>query len=282
MNNSVKTLKLSGNPLGNEGAKVIAEMLGGNGAESSGTVNTTLEHVDLSSCYIGLLGAQRLAQVLCINTSVKTLDLSHNTLSDKGAKALAEMLGGTGAESSGPFNTTLKHVDLSSTSISSVGAQHLAQALCVNTSVKTLKVFSNYLGDEGAKALAEMLGGTGAESSGPFNTTLKHVDLSLTNMSSVGAQHLAQALCVNTSVKTLMLSDNPLGDEGAKALAEMLGRNGAESSGAVNTTLEHVDLTWCSIGPVGAHYLEQALHVSTSVKTLEFRKQQEQDGRNLN
>ena len=73
MNTSVKTLNLLNNNLRDEGAKALAEMLGGNGAESSGTVNTTLEHVVLSSCDIGRVGAQHLAQALCVNTSVKTL-----------------------------------------------------------------------------------------------------------------------------------------------------------------------------------------------------------------
>ena len=269
VNTSVKTLDLSRSPLDDEGAKALAEMLGGTGAESSGTVNTTLEHVDLSNCDIGPVGAQHLAQALCVNTSVKTLKLSDNPLGDEGAKALAEMLGGNGAESSGTVNTTLEHVDLRLCHIGPVGTQHLAPALRVNTSVKTLKLSDNPIGDEGAKALAEMLGGNGAESSGTVNTTLEHVDLSRCRIGPVGAQHLAQALCVNTSVKTLKLSNNYyLGDEEAKALAEMLGGNGAESSGTVNTTLEHVYLSWCCIGPVGAQHLAQALRVNTSVKTL--------------
>ena len=270
VNTSVKTLKLRDNPLGDEEAKALAEMLGGNGAESSGTVNTTLKHVDLRWCHIGPVGAQHLAQALCVNTSVKTLKLSHNLLDDEGAKALAGMLGGNGAESSGTVNTTLEHVFLSDCSIGPVGAQHLAQALCVNTSVKTLDLSCNPLDDEEAKALAEMLGGNGAESSGIVNTTLEHVDLSNCRIGPVGAKHLAQALCVNSSVKTLDLSCNPLDDEGAKALADMLGGNGAESSGTVNTTLEHVDLSNCRIGPVGAQHLAQALCVNTSVKTLKL------------
>ena len=273
VNTSAKTLDLSDNFLDDEGAKALAEMLGGNGAESSGTVNTTLEHVVLSNCDTGPVGAQHLAQALRVNTSAKTLNLSDNLLGDEGAKALAEMLGGNGAESSGTVNTTLEHVYLSDCNIGPVGAQHLAQALCVNTSVKTLDLSRNPLGDDEAKALAEMLGGNGAESSGTVNTTLEYVDLSHCNIGPVGAQHLAQALCVNTSVKTLKLSVNPLGDDGAKALAEMLGGNGAESSGTVNTTLEHVDLSNCSIGPVGAQHLAQALCVNTSVKTLEFLEQ---------
>ena len=271
VNTSVKTLDLSVNPLRDEGAKALAEMLGGNGAESSGTVNTTLEHVDLSHCRIGPVGAQHLAQALCVNTSVKTLKLCHNHLvGDEGAKALAEMLGGNGPENIGTVNTTLEHVDINSCSIGPVGAQLLAQALCVNTSVKTLDLTDNPLGVEGVKALAEMLGGNGAEGSGTVNTTLQQLGLNDCLIGSLGAQHLAQALRVNTTVKTLKLSLNPLRDEGAKALAEMLGGNGAESSGTVNTTLKHVDLSWCRIRPVGAQLLAQALRVNTSVKTLKL------------
>ena len=270
VNTSVKTLKFSGSSLGDEEAKALAEMLGGNG---SGTVNTTLEHVELSWCDIGPIGAQHLAQALCVNTSVKTLNLQVSHLGDEGAKALGEMFGGNGAESNGTVNTTLEHVNLSSCDIRRLGAQHLAQALCVNTSVKTLNLSFNSLGDEGAKALAEMLGGNGAESSETVNTTLEHIDLSDCSIGPIGAQHLAKALCVNTSVKTLNLRRNPLGDKGAKALAEMLGGNGAESSGTVNTTLEHVDLSMCRIGPVGAQHLAQALCVNTSVKTLKFLEQ---------
>ena len=255
-----------------EEARSLVDVEGGSGTEQSNKT-CTLEHIKLTQCIIGPEEAQHLAQALHVNTSVKTLDLSNSPLGDEGAKALAEMLGGNGAESSGTVNTTLEHVDLSSCSIGPVGAQHLAQALCVNTSVKTLKLSYNDLRDDGAKALAEMLGGNGAESSGTVNTTLEHVDLSWCSIGPVGAQHLAQALCVNTSVKTLKLKVSNLGDEGAKALAEMLGGNGAESSGTVNTTLQYVNLSYCSIGPVGAQHLAQALCVNTSVKTLNFLEQ---------
>ena len=192
--------------------------------------------------------------------------------SDEEARSLVNVEGGSGTEQSNK-TCTLEHIKLTHCCIGLVEAQHLAQALCVNTSVKTLKLSLNRLGDEGAKALAEMLGGNGAESSGTVNTTLEHVDLSWCDIGPIGAQNLAQALCVNTSVKTLKLSFNALGDEGAKALAEMLGGNGAESSGTVNTTLERVDLSYCNIGPVGAQHLAQALCVNTSVKTLKFLEQ---------
>ena len=161
--------------------------------------------------------------------------------SDEEARSLVDVEGGSGTEQSNK-TCTLEHIEILYCDIRPVEAQHLAQALCVNTSVKTLELIGNPLCDEAAKALAEMMGGNGAESSGTVNTTLEHVNLSKCYIGPVGAQHLAQALCVNTSVKTLNLLNNNLRDEGAKALAEMLGGNGAESSGTVNTTLEHVDL----------------------------------------
>ena len=272
VNNSVKTLKLIGNRLGNNGANALAEMLGEYGSMSSRTVNSTLEHIDLSKCRIGTEGARQLALALCVNTSVKTLKLIGNYPYDEGAKALAEMLGGNREDSSGTVNTTLEHVDLSDCRIGPAGAQHLAQALCVNTSVKTLKLSVNPLGDEneGAKTLAEILGGNRADSSGTVNTTLEYIDLSVCRIGPAGAQCLAQALRVNTSVKTLKLLNNPLDDEGANALAEMLGGYGSKNSGTVNTTLEYIDLSVCRIGPAGAQCLAQALRVNTSVKTLKL------------
>ena len=257
INTSIKTLSLIYNPLGDEGAKALAEMLGGSETTGIRTFNNTLEHVNLTDCKIGPVGAEHLAQALRVNTSVKTLKLRYNPLLDEGTKALAEMLGGSGA-----INTTLEHVDLSVCNIQPVGAKHLAQAMNVNTSVKTLKLSSNPLHDEGMKALAEMLGG----SDGTVNTTLEHVKLEECKIGSVGAKHLAQAMCMNTSVKTLQLRYNNLGDEGAKALAEMLGG----SSGHFNTTLEHVHLSQCGIGVVGAKDLAQAMCVNTSVKTLDL------------
>ena len=251
---------------GDEEARSLVDVEGGRGTEQN-SKTCTLEHIEIRHCAIGPEGAQHLAQALCVNTSVETLELSHNPLGDEGAKALAEMLGVNGAESSGTVNTTLEHVNLSDCNIGPIGALYLAYALCVNNSVKTLKLSDNPLGDKGAWAFAKMLGGDGEERGGTVNTTLEHVDLSDCNIGPEGARNLARAL---TSVKTLKLSVNPLGDEGAKALAKMLGGNGGESSGTVNTTLEHVDLSRCSIGLLGVQHLAQALLVNTSVKRLKL------------
>ena len=123
---------------------------------------------------------------------------------------------------------------------------------------------------EEARSLVDVEGASGTEQSNK-TCTLEYIQLTFCDIGPEEAQHLAQALCVNTSVKTLDLCCNPLGNEGAKALAEMLGGNGAESSGTVNTTLEHVDLRWCNIGSVGKRHLAQ---VKTLVKTLQFHEQE--------
>ena len=257
INTSIKTLSLISNPLGDEGAKALAEMLGGSETKGIRTFNNTLEHVDLTGCEIGPVGAEHLAQALRVNTSVKTLKLGDNPLHDKGTKPLAEMLGG----SDGTVNTTLEHVELAGCKIGSVGAKHLAQAMCMNTSVKTLHLRCNNLRDEGAKALTEMFGG----SSGHLNTTLEHVDLGQCGIGAVGAKDLAQAMCVNTSVKTLDLTLNYIYDEGAMALANMLGSE-AESIETVNTTLERVILMHCFITGTGIHCLAKAIYINAILR----------------
>ena len=65
----------------------------------------------------------------------------------------------------------------------------------------------------------------------------------------MGANSLAQALRVNTSLSSLDLRSNSIGDEGANSLAEAL---------IVNTSLSSLDLGYNSIGDEGANSLAQA------------------------
>ncbi len=95
------------------------------------------------------------------------------------------------------------------------------------TTLTTLSLFRNRIGDEGAKALAQ-------------NTTLTTLDLVGNNIGDEGAKALAQ----NTTLTTLYLGGNNIGDEGAKALAQ-------------NTTLTRLSLYWNHIGVEGAKALAQ-------------------------
>ncbi|XP_068699990.1 nucleotide-binding oligomerization domain-containing protein 2-like isoform X2 [Montipora foliosa] len=147
--------------------------------------------------------------------------------------------------------TTLRlYENLSSNSIGDEGATSLSQALAVNTSLTTLDLCSNSIGAEGATSLSQALA---------VNTSLTTLDLSRNSIGAEGATSLSQALAVNTSLTTLDLSRNSIGAEGATSLSQAL---------AVNTSLTTLDLSRNSIGDEGATSLSQALAVNTSLTTL--------------
>eukprot|EP00943_MAST-04B_sp_MAST-4B-sp1_P003124 g3124.t1 len=100
------------------------------------------------------------------------------------------------------------------------GAKELAEALKVNTSLKEISLSSNNIGAEGGKELAEALKEL-AEAL-KVNTSLEKIDLRNNTIGDEGAKYVAEALKVTTSLKEIYLWNNNIGDEGAKELAEAL------------------------------------------------------------
>ncbi|XP_068753929.1 nucleotide-binding oligomerization domain-containing protein 2-like [Montipora capricornis] len=149
-------------------------------------------------------------------------------------------------------NTSLTTLKLSGNSIGDAGATSLSQALAVNTSLTTLELYGNSIGDAGATSLSQALA---------VNTSLTTLELYGNSIGDAGATSLSQALAVNTSLTTLKLSHNSIGDAGATSLSQAL---------AVNTSLTTLDLSWNSIGDAGATSLSQALAVNTSLTTLDL------------
>ena len=89
--------------------------------------------------------------------------------------------------------------------------------------------------------------------------TLTTIDLSWNHIGEAGAQALAEALKINTSVTTIALYQNNIGDAGAQALAEAL---------KTNTSVKEIDLKGNNIGEAGAQALAEALKINTSVTTI--------------
>ena len=149
-------------------------------------------------------------------------------------------------------NTSLTTLDLSQNSIGDEGATSLSQALALNTSLTTLTLSQNSIGAEGATTLSEALA---------VKTSLTTLHLSWNSIGAEGATSLFQALAVNTSLTTLTLSHNSIGAEGATSFSQAL---------ALNTSLTTLHLCRNSIGDEGATSLSQALKVNTSLTTLKL------------
>ena len=205
------------------------------------TVNTSLTTLNLSGNSIGAEGATSLSQALAVNTSLTTLNLSRNSIGAEGATTLSQALA---------VNTSLTTLDLSDNSIRSEGATSLSQALAVNTSLTTLNLSRNSIGTEGATSLSQAL---------TLNTSLTTLNLSFNLIGVEDATSLSQAFAVDTSLTTLNLSVNFIGVEGATSLSQAL---------AVNTSLTTLNLSVNFIGVEGATSLSQALAVNTSLTTL--------------
>ena len=206
-------------------------------------VNTSLTSLDLSWNSIRNRGASSLSEALRVNTSLTSLDLSENSIGVEGASSLSEAL---------RVNTSLISLDLSKNSIGDEGASSLSKALRVNTSLTSLDLRYNYIRDEGASCLSEAL---------RVNTSLTSLHLSHNSIGVKGGRSLSEALRVNTSLTSLDLSENSIGVEGASSLSEAL---------RVNTSLTSLDLRYNSIGDEGASSLSEALRVNTSLTFLDL------------
>jgi hypothetical protein len=96
----------------------------------------------------------------------------------------------------------------------------------------------NVIEPEGAKALAEAL---------QVNTTLRTLDLSWNKIGVAGAKALAIALKFNTTVTELYLDNNDIGVDGVKALADALQSNKTLSSLELRITSYRSESEWIDI-----------------------------------
>ncbi|XP_067039167.1 NLR family CARD domain-containing protein 3-like [Acropora muricata] len=288
---SLSSLDLSDNDFATEETNSIAQAL---------TINTSLSFLDFHSFSIDDEGANSLSQALRVNTTLSSLNLHLTFIGDKGANSLAQAL---------RVNTSLSSLDLSrnlggaeqpklrsrvqkeNTGLSvwdsgfdlirAEGANYFAQASEVNTDFglftnflpglgeyprtplavrqnrslsSFLNVHYNFIGAEGANSLAEAL---------RVNTSLSSLNLHSNSIGDEGAGSLAMALRVNTSLYSLDLSANSICAEGANSLAQAL---------RVNASLSSLDLYRNSIGDEGANSLAQALRVNISLSSLDLSR----------
>jgi Ran GTPase-activating protein (RanGAP) involved in mRNA processing and transport len=112
------------------------------------------------------------------------------------------------------------------------------------SSLQTLDLYGNKIGDEGTKALA-----------GYLPSSLQTLNLDNNNIGAEGVKALAGYL--PSSLQTLDLWCNNIGDEGVKALAEHL-----------PSSLQELDLCSNNIGDEGVKALAE--HLPSSLQTLDL------------
>jgi hypothetical protein len=142
------------------------------------------------------------------------------------------------------LNTTLLSLSLSCNAIGNAGVAAIAETLKVNSSLQKLVLCYNNIGASGAAAIAKAL---------KVNSSLQKLDLSFNKIGDSGAASIAEALEVNLSLQELNLFHNNIGDSGATAIAKLL---------EVNSSLQRLDLRENNIGDAGVAAIEQSLERS--------------------
>lgn len=163
--------------------------------------NYTNKQLNLSRHHLTDYHIAKLAEILKVNQTIKSINLSWNFIGPDGAKSLAQegiklvaldlhmnQLGDAGADALIKANN-IYHLDLSFNQIGTDGLRSIAN----NTRLEFLNLRSNQIGTEGAMQLAK-------------HRYIKYLDVVGNHITDEGAS----ALAANKTISTLIISYNPL------------------------------------------------------------------------
>mmetsp|Transcript_23697 Transcript_23697/g.32911 ORF Transcript_23697/g.32911 Transcript_23697/m.32911 type:complete len:867 (+) Transcript_23697:41-2641(+) len=145
-------------------------------------------------------------------TTIDHLDLSQNASAFQNIESQDKFL--VRALSEAVSLATLK---ISRCQIDDAGARTLARGLEQAPTLNWLDIGWNEIGSKGAQALANVLRGVDAR--------LSVLDLRGNPLDDQGVVHICRAMCQNSKLKSLNISQTGFGHEGALAVCEMVSKN---------------------------------------------------------
>ncbi|NWW20551.1 RAGP1 protein, partial [Falcunculus frontatus] len=278
----LEALRLEGNTVGVEAAKVIAKAL---------EKKSELKRCHWSDMFTGRLRSEIPPALISLGDALITagaqlveLDLSDNAFGPDGVRGFEALL-------KSPACYTLQELKLNNCGMGIGGGKILAAALkeCHRKSSAqgkplALKIFvagRNRLENDGATALAEAFGIIG---------TLEEVHMPQNGINHPGITALAQAFAINPLLKVINLNDNTFTEKGAVAMAETLkalrqievinfGDCLVRSKGAVAIAdavkeglhkLKELNLSFCEIKRDAALTVAEAIEDKTELEKLDL------------
>jgi Ran GTPase-activating protein (RanGAP) involved in mRNA processing and transport len=248
--------------------------------------------INLTRRGLGLQEAHLLREAVIANPFLSVLKLSYNDLGDDGTLVLA-----TAVFHNGQHHQNLSVIDLGFNSIYDSGAEALAiHVLAGNPNIKVLYLSGNQIGEKGALAIAgAIMHGTAlsclhlsANRVGPVgikaivgsiakndispayilgfddrprNVTELHV--SDTCMTSDGFIAIPGLLLLNSTLRSINVSNNNLDDQDIILLAQALAQN-------KSVPLEHLCLSYNQITCHGVEHLMNAIWGSSTMKSIKL------------
>ena len=210
---------------------------------------TKIQTLDLSNNDICMKDDEAIIsfQYAITNSKLERLNLSDNSIKNRGAFALGEAL---------PFSQ-IKELNLSCCGIKTQGIQGLSEGLA-HSQIKALDLSTNHLGSKGLVALSQAL----------VSSNIERLDLAFDQEKfDVKSLELFKDAVINSKLSNFSFGFNEISIEGAKILAEILEKGSLET---LNLRCDR------SLGPQGAIYIAAALKRST-LKYLYFDSNNIQD-----
>ena len=216
-NTSIRELDCSGIPLRVEGADHLGQSLGA-------LEVLTLKHTPMCS-----MGIEKLSRGIRASSTMYMLDLSYNIIGNVGAAILADAvpecaslcrliladanIGDDGFVALAKAARMLIELDVTGNDISSDGVVRAVDHL-KTSSVESLNLSSNYIGETGVRSLVGILTSPG--------TCIRELALSLNYIEDPGAHELARALPEMRTLQTLGIRGCLITDKGTAELARAL------------------------------------------------------------
>uniref|UniRef100_H0XCK3 NLR family pyrin domain containing 5 n=1 Tax=Otolemur garnettii TaxID=30611 RepID=H0XCK3_OTOGA len=236
-NRNIRHLNLGSTYLKDEDVKIACEALK--------HPNCLLESLRLDHCGLTHTCYLMISQIL-MSTSLKSLGLAGNKVTDQGMKPLCDALKAP--------QCTLQKLMLENCSLSALSCQVLASALVGNRSLTHLCLANNCLGKEGVSLLSRSLRLPGCNLR---RLILNHCGLDIT-----GCGFLAFALMGNARLTHLSLSLNPLEDDGMKLLCEAMREPSCQ--------LQDLELVRCQLTATCCTDLSYVISRSKYLKSLDL------------
>ena len=198
--------------------------------------NISLNKLIMSSCKLGVSGADKIGKMLYHNKSITSIDLSRNNIGDEDVEKLVEHL---------KYNKTIKHLGLWDNNITSNGANHLSKLFSLNhTAVNSIQLGGNPLRDEGVDLILQSI-----------TITMEYVGLYNTGMTS-SCSSVSTAL---HKIKSIIFTPPDNCDGISDSLAD-------------TTVLEELELNRGS--DTANHTMISGINRNNSIKKLKFYKGQ--------
>jgi len=214
------------------------------------TRNSGLVKLDLSGNRLGAEAAKHLSNALVSNQSLVELHLGGNDIGPEGAKHLAQAL---------KANSTIQRLGLDRSQLcglntrlfgfgaySAEGIIAISDMLRVNRTLRSVSLYVNYLGPEGARHIAAALGS---------NSSLEHLGLENNELCGLdgngvgtytaeGIVAISDMLRVNRTLRSVRLTSNHLGAyyDGSKWVPDSSGVTALAEALKQNSTLTTLDV----------------------------------------